>query len=108
VDHLEHSGLTSIVASPSRPFVTLRRGERFTSLKAANASRSFGVGSYDSSWLAGACVAGCLLFFGDFNVLPFPFDKAGAKSDPSIDLLDMLQIEQDDRPIAGGSPRSRW
>jgi hypothetical protein len=65
-------------ASPSRPFVTLRRGERFTALKAANASRSFGVGLYGSSSLADACVAGCLLFFGGFKVLPFPFDKAGS------------------------------
>jgi hypothetical protein len=67
-------------ASPSRSFVTLRRGERLTALKAANASRSFGVGLYGSCSLAEACVADCLLFFGDFKVLSFPFDKAGSTS----------------------------
>ena len=46
-----------VCVAAREPFVTLRRGERFffTALKAANASRSFGL--YGSSWLAEACGA---------------------------------------------------
>jgi hypothetical protein len=76
---------------------------RFAALKAANASRSFGVGSYDSSSLAEGRVADCLLFFGDFNVVSFPLDKVDPKFGRLAGARDHAPVTQANRIRAQGA-----